>query len=104
MLGDGLATPPNLELTLVLAQSKNLWIPYDETCPTSKLMETLVVDLAEMRNKSKGSRHRGPLRSHDSSRPSSQSEDTSKHALPWLVNATILMQGACSRPGWPSSA
>ncbi|GAA5932377.1 hypothetical protein JCM10213_005304 [Rhodosporidiobolus nylandii] len=71
----------------------NVWKPYEEECQPSQLMQGLIKSIAEGKSKPSGFRHRTrPLRSHDATVPREVDEDGSP-SFPWLVNATILLQG-----------
>lgn len=91
MNAEGLESRADSRRFAFLLQHNNIWKPYDETCETSQLMKGLLSEL-KAKNESRSIRHRGPLRSHDSSRPTSKGESEAP-LYPWLVNATILMQG-----------
>lgn len=75
------------------SQTNNLWKPFDEGCLPSSLMTGLYVpnsSVAPINSPSSG-----PLRTNDASvRNDDQlAEQPARPHYPWLVNATILLQG-----------
>ncbi|GAA6016278.1 hypothetical protein JCM10207_000455 [Rhodosporidiobolus poonsookiae] len=71
----------------------NVWRPYEDECQPSQLMQGVIKSIADAKS-NPGSFHRrvGPLRSHDTTVPRETAEDGTTF-FPWLVNATILLQG-----------
>lgn len=77
-------------------QFNNIWRPYDEACPPSRLMEGVVNSVEAMRKTSRRGFHkqRGPRRSHDTTVRWQGDKDERGQFYPWLVNATIVLLGA----------
>ncbi|GAA6040517.1 hypothetical protein JCM8097_005444 [Rhodosporidiobolus ruineniae] len=71
----------------------NVWKPYEEDCRPSQLMEGVIKSIEAA--KSKPFRHHrvGPQRSHDTTVRRKEVDDDGVPFFPWLVNATILLQG-----------
>ncbi|GAA5915909.1 hypothetical protein JCM6882_001759 [Rhodosporidiobolus microsporus] len=72
----------------------NYWRPYEEECQPSRLMEGVIksIEAAKGNPDAFKFRHRGPLRSQDTTVPRDV-DDNGSPFFPWLVNATILLQG-----------
>ncbi|GAA5986110.1 hypothetical protein JCM11641_004714 [Rhodosporidiobolus odoratus] len=70
----------------------NAWRPYEEDCEPSRLVQGVVRSIAAAKSEPAAFRNRGPLRSHDTTVRQEVDEDGSPF-YPWLVNATILLQG-----------
>ncbi|GAA6059003.1 hypothetical protein JCM10212_001713 [Sporobolomyces blumeae] len=73
----------------------NVWQPYDEECRPSRLMEQLITSLESARKKHKGFRMerkkaKRPLHGQESL---GEVDEDGAPFLPWLANATILLQG-----------
>lgn len=82
-------------LTSVFLQTNNLWKPFDQDCPPSTLMKGLYVPKATAEPVEP--LLSGPFRTDDASirlnsRVGEQPSRLRPH-YPWLVNATILLQG-----------
>ncbi|GAA5864751.1 hypothetical protein JCM8547_008297 [Rhodosporidiobolus lusitaniae] len=70
----------------------NVWKPYEEECAPSQLMQGIIKSIEAAKSKPSGFRHKGPLRAHDTTMRREVDADGSPF-FPWLVNATILLQG-----------
>ncbi|BGP22156.1 hypothetical protein JCM10295v2_001034 [Rhodotorula toruloides] len=86
--------PGRLEVD-VRNKFKNIWRPFDEACPPSKLMEGVVNSVEAMKKAPRRGFHkqRGPRRSHDTSVRWQGDKDERGQFYPWLVNATIVLLG-----------
>jgi hypothetical protein len=58
-------------------------------------MRGIIKSISDAKSKPAGFRHRGPSRAQDTTLPQEVDDDGSPF-FPWLVNATILLQGASS--------
>ncbi|GAA5895694.1 uncharacterized protein JCM6883_001591 [Sporobolomyces salmoneus] len=76
--------------------SKNAWQPYDESCKPPRLMQGLMDSLKQARTEPKGNfRMQKKLKKNGRKEGGQLLEVDENGALfyPWLVNATILLQG-----------
>lgn len=75
------------------AQSKNIWRPYEDACPPSRMMLGLNKSIEALRQRPDALRQRGPSRSHDTTLRQLRDEGDVPF-YPWFENATILLLGA----------
>ncbi|BGP49632.1 hypothetical protein JCM10450v2_005533 [Rhodotorula kratochvilovae] len=72
--------------------AKNVWRPYEEACPPSRMMGGLNKSVEALQKKPNAARHRGPSRSHDTTLRQFRGEGEAPF-FPWFENATILLLG-----------
>ncbi|GAA5855842.1 hypothetical protein JCM9279_003335 [Rhodotorula babjevae] len=72
--------------------SKNIWRPYEDACPPSRMMLGLNKSIEALRQRPDALRQRGPSRSHDTTLRQLRDEGDVPF-YPWFENATILLLG-----------
>lgn len=79
-------------LTRIWLQHNNAWRPYEEECPPSRMMKGLTESIEAIGKKPGSFRHRGPMRSHDTTLR--QTTIDGVPYFPWFENSTVLLLGA----------
>ncbi|GAA5998434.1 uncharacterized protein JCM10292_002691 [Rhodotorula paludigena] len=69
----------------------NAWRPYEEECPPSRMMKGLTESIETVGKKPGSFRHRGPMRSHDTTLR--QMTIDGVPYFPWFENSTVLLLG-----------